>query len=271
MKRFFMLAPLFLLIISGCNEQPKHPQADLIRQASATSMTDQSIIHFIDSLNAISTTLDKEASLIYQKDGISMYVEKYSQSGKPLIYVQHINNTPISTALKTYYFKNDSLIMVHEDHHLTKDTPPLYTESRTYLRNNIVFKKDYRKATSLAALDRQPYTASGTTKTDPEASKDYTKLISSFNQMLMGTGPFELLFDQTISLPEERSIQLKSKDPNGYSASIIVNKSDLFIVDLFQNPSRYKNTPLKLKWKIEDQEAVYIPVDSLRLTGEPLR
>lgn len=269
MKGFFILAPLLLLIISGCNEQPKHPQANLIKQASATSMTDKSIIEFTDSLNAAMPTFDKETSLIYQKDGVSMYVEKYSRNGKPLLYVQHLNNASISNNLKSYYFKNDSLILIRESLSNTKDTPPSYTESRTYLRNNIVFKKDYHKASSLAALKRQPYTAPSTAKTNPEEVTDYTKLIAELDQMLMGTGPFELFFDQIISLPEERTIQLKSKDRNGYSANIVVNQVDIFIGDLLRNSSKYKNTPLKLKWKIVDQEAVYIPADSL--TREPLR
>jgi hypothetical protein len=52
---------------------------------------------------------------------------------------------------------------------------------------------------------------------------------------------------------------LKSKNQNGYQASIRVDEKSTFIDSLLTNPSIFKEEKLKFKWTIKDKDAVYVP------------
>lgn len=245
-----------LLGISGCSQQPKHPQADLISQSAATAMTDKTIAVLADSIDANLSQLEKQSSLVYLQGEQSMYAERYSSNGKPVLYVEQKDNGLLNSETKKYYFKNDSLILVQE----SKKTNNDYTDTRIFLRNNIAFSKAQRKANTASALLTRSYLPLKSGKGNNIPENDYQQNIRTLDEAIAGNNQYEMLFDQFIDVPDENIIQLKSKAQNGYTASILVKEPDAFIDSLKSNPQHFRNEKLNFKWKVEDKEAVYVPV-----------
>ncbi|TDQ10078.1 hypothetical protein [Pedobacter metabolipauper] len=258
MKAICLLSLLTITLYS-CSQGPKHPQADLISQPSATSMTAQSIVAFSDSVDAGLSSQEKHTSLIYSTgDNLSTYVEEYSSNGSPVLFKEYINNETISNTVKQYYFKNDTLVLIKESSKRNKDRAWIFTDIRTYLRNNITFKKESRSAPSFAALKSQPYTE---VKADANAvHDDLTENIRSLKDAVNGKNKYEMIFNEIISSPDERYIVLKGNMQNGYSASIRIKEKDQLIDSILKDPSVFKDEKLALKWEIVDNEAVYVPV-----------
>ncbi|WP_316746842.1 hypothetical protein [Pedobacter gandavensis] len=245
-----------LLSLFACTQQPKHPQADLINQRTATAMTDDEILKYADSINANLATLDKQSSLIFLEGEQSMYVEKYSSNAKPLLYQQNLDNKLISNQSKKYYLKNDSLLLLQEN---IKTNTGL-TESRTFFRNNIVFKKEQRTAANEAALKKQPFLSVRSATTASQTTDNEEKQLKTLEDALAQSGAFVMHFEQFIDIPEESIIQLKGGSRNGYTANVIVRTPDALIDSLQKNPALFKHEKLNFKWEIDDKEAVYVPV-----------
>lgn len=249
------LIPL-LMVLFGCNQQPKHPQADLINQSSAAAMTDESILRYVDSINANLTTLEKQSSLIFLQGEQSMYVEKYNYNGKPVLYEQYLDNKLISDRDTKYYLKNDSLILLQE----TVKTNNGVTETRSYFRNNIAFKKEHRTAPSYAALKKQPFLSVKSATATAQTTGNEEKQLKTMDDAIAQNGQFALHFEQFIDIPEESILQLKSTGQNSYTANVIVRTPDALIDSLQRQPANFKNEKLNFKWEIADKEAVYVPV-----------
>jgi hypothetical protein len=257
MKTSYILSALpVLFTIFSCSQQPKHPQADLISQSAATAMTDKTIGVLADSIDANLAQLEKQSSLVYLQGEQSMYAERYSSNGKAILYVEQRDNGLISSQTKKYYFKNDSLILVQENKKINND----YTDTRIFLRNNIAFSREQRKANSASALQTKPYLSLKSIKDNTIKENDYKQNIRTLDEAIAGNNQYEMLFDQFIDIPGENIIQLKSKAQNGYTASIVVKEPDAFTDSLKADPQSFKNEKLNFKWKVEDKEAVYVPV-----------
>ncbi|NQX40375.1 hypothetical protein SAMN05421820_105255 [Pedobacter steynii] len=250
----FCLPALFTIF--SCSQQPKHPQADLISQSAATAMTDKTIGVLADSIDANLSQLEKQSSLVYLQGEQSMYAERYSANGKAILYVEHRDNGLINSQTKKYYFKNDSLILVQENKKTNND----YTDTRIFLRNNIAFRKEQRKANAASVLQTKPYLSLKSIKDNTTKEEDYKQNIRTLDEAIAGNNQYEMLFDQFIDIPGENIIQLKSKAQNGYTASILVKEPDAFIDSLKSNSQSFRNEKLNFKWKVEDKEAVYVPV-----------
>jgi hypothetical protein len=255
------LSFFLLFILYSCNQKPKHPQADLINQDATTAMTDQSIALYADSLDANPKSLEKQISLVYQIGDVSMYAEQYSYNEEPVMYIENISNEGISSRIRKYYFKNDSLILVKENNKLSKGNGEIYEDKRTYIRNNIAFKRENRSSVSAASLKKKPYTTQQTSGTDKN-DKEFAENIAQLKDAINGVNKFEMLFDNIIPGPDESHILLKSKLPNGYSANVVVNDNDQFIDSLISRPSLFKDKRPNIKWEIRDKEAIYVPVAS---------
>lgn len=255
------LSFFLLFIIYSCNQNPKHPQAGLINQNASTVMTDQDITLYTDSIDANPKDLEKHSSMVYQIGDVSMYVEQYSYNGRTVTYVENISNEGISNRIRKYYFKNDSLIMVKENNKMSKGDGEIYQDKRTYLRNNIAFKRENRSSVSAASLKKKSYTTQRTSGTDKN-DKEFIENIVQMKDAINAVNNFEVLFDNIIPGHDETHILLKSKLPNGYSANVVVNDTDQFIDSLINMPSLFKDRKLNIKWKIKDREAIYVPVAS---------
>ena len=257
MKTSYILYCLPVLFsIFSCNQQPRHPQADLISQSAATAMTDKSIGILADNIDANLAQLEKQSSLVYLQGEQSMYAERYSSNGKAILYVEQRDNGLINSETKKYYFKNDSLILVQENKKASNE----YTDTRIFLRNNIAFSKQQRKANTAPSLLSQPYLPLKSGKDNGLKENDYQQNIRTLEEAIAGNNQYEMLFDQFIDIPGENIIQLKSKAQSGYTASILVREPDAFIDSLKNNPQGFRNEKLNFKWKVEDKEAVYVPV-----------
>jgi hypothetical protein len=266
----FLSLGLLLFTMFSCNYfKSKHPQAALPGEEGATGMTDKSILSFSAAIDRTLNNYKKEFSLIYLSGDLSVYAEKYSAYGDGILYKTYIANGNTSSTIKSYYFKNDSLILVKEQNKLINEGVEIYKNVRTYLRNNVAFKMDSRSASSAAALATLPYLP-----IQPSDNKypeeDYAGDIKSMNDAIAGTDKFEMVFDNITTYPEAHYIFLKSKSPSNYKASLLVNTKDAFIDSLLNFPAVFKDEKLRLKWRIKDNEAVYVPVDSTDTSAKGL-
>jgi len=261
---------IFLFVLQSCNYfKSDHPQAGLPGEDGATGITDNSIRAFSATIDRNLANYKKQYSLIYMSGDLSLYAEKYSAYNDGMLYKTYTANGNTSNTLKSYYLKNDSLILVKEESKIMSDGKEIYKDTRTYLRNNVTFKIDSRTASSAAALATLPYLlVQATDNRYPE--EDYASEIKSMNDAIAGTDKFQMVFDNITTYPDAHYITLKGKSPNNYRASLLVSGRDSFIDSLLNFPSIFKDEQLKLRWKIKDMEAVYVPVDSTSTSASGL-
>ena len=221
-------------------------------------VTEQSIIQYADSLDVQTNTMEKHQSLVYNLGENSLYVEKYSTHGSPVVYKKSLENEGLSSSEKRYYFNNDTLVLIRELDKQIKQNTESFAEIRTFFRNNVAFKKDIRTALSASTLTEQQFSP---LKQVDLSGNDYAADIKMLNDALDGNDKFDLVFDSFLSAPNERYILLKSKIPNGYSANIQVTESDALIDSIIAEPIIFKDQKLKFKWEMKDKEPVYVPVE----------
>ncbi|MEJ5993436.1 hypothetical protein WG904_03320 [Pedobacter sp. Du54] len=259
MKVFgFLLFGLIFTTLVGCNRfKADHPQANLSDENKTTDLTAQSILVFKDSIDKNLSQFDKKQSLVFMLGDLSFYVEQYGDS----LFVEHAYNGAESNSIKRYYFRNDSLILYQTGNELVNEDGVVFKEERTYLRNHTVFRKDGRTATSAAALKSLPYIdISLSENADPD--KSYLDNVNSLKSVLNGVDKFDMVFESIRTYPDSRYITLRSKEPNSYTASILVKERDNFIDSLLNYPILFKDKKLNFNWEVVDREAVYVPVSS---------
>jgi hypothetical protein len=260
MKNTFLLCiGLMMLTFQSCNYfKSKHPQAGLAEDGS-TEMTDKSILQFTAGTDKDLNKFIKEISLVFSTGDLSMYVEKYSMFNGAKLYKTFTTNGITSEIVKSYYFKNDSLILIKEKSKLRNEEGEVFHNVRTYMRNNIIFKIDSRTARSSEAIQKLPYLI-----VQPAGNKypaeSYTDDIKVLDDAVNGVDKFALVFDNITTYPEYHYINLKSATTGNYKSAILVQTRDSFIDSLLTVPSMFKDQKLKIKWKIVDREAVYVPV-----------
>ncbi len=271
MKTIYLFSlGVWLFTLQSCNYfRSTHPQADLAPADGTTGMTDKSILTFSAATDTSLHHLKKESSLIYTTGDLSMYTEKYTGDNNRTLYKIYTANGTISTTVKSYYFKNDSLILVKEQNKWLNEKGEVYKDIRTYLRNNVTFKMDSRTAGSAAALAILPYlNIQHAENKYPE--EDYTGDIKSMNDAINGTDKFEMVFDNITTYPEAHYINLKGKRPDSYKASLLVHTKDGFIDSLLNFPALFKDQKLRLKWRVTEKEAVYVPVGETKTSASGL-
>lgn len=254
---FFIFIGAFCAIL-GCNPfKSDHPQAE-IADPHATDLNTKSILAYSDSIDKNIAKFDRSFSLVYLLGDLSFYVEQFSLNNQTVMLIEHIYNGANNKSLKKYYFKNDSLIFQKINTELANDEGKIFKDVRTYLRSNTVFKTETRTASALATLNAQPFIdVPLSQQATPDQS--YLTAISSLKDVLHGNDKFEMVFDNITTYPDSRYIILKSKMQNNYISSIAVREKDAFIDSLLNDPINFKDQKLNFKWKIEDQEAVYVP------------
>lgn len=270
MKAIYLLCSGFLLLtFQGCDYfKSKHPQANLPENGS-TGMTDKSILSFSAGIDRELNHFKKEVSLVYTTGDLSMYVEKYSAYHDAMLYKTYATNGLTSEMVKSYYFKNDSLILVKEKGKLRNEEGEVYHDARTYMRNHIIFKMDSRTASSAEAIQKLPYLP-----LQPAGNKypveSNIEEIGVMNNAVLGADKFEMVFDNITTYPEYLYINLKSKKQGNYKSAIRINSKDAYIDSLLNMPALFKDQKLKLRWQIADKEAVYVPVASTTTSAKGL-
>lgn len=249
-----------LLMMYSCSQAPKHPQAGYIQQPAATAMTEESINLLGDSIDSGISRFEKQTSLVFQSDEHSMYVERYSYNGKPAMYISNVDDVSKGNIQQRYYFKNDSLMLVREHKRSGNGTDERFTDTYTYLRNNIPFKVSSRSAENENELIRKPFRSIKATPADNEHKGVFQESVQLFEDALQQKNKFDMRFSDYIASGEESYIQLKSSVQNGYTASVVVDAKDAFIDSLINIPSRFRNEKIRLQWKVMDQQAIYVPV-----------
>ena len=238
----------------GCNPfKSDHPQAKLSDQNQSTDLTAKSILIYKDSIDKNLTQLPKTESLVYMLGDLSFYVEQYGDA----LFVEHAYNGAESNSVKKYYFRNDSLILFQSNNEMANEDGAIFKDERVYMRNHTVFKKDGRNAVSAAALNTLAYIDIPLSE-DNQPDKSYLDNVTSLKNVLTGADRFDMVFESIRTYPDSRYITLRSKEPNSYSASVLVKDRDVFIDSLLNFPILFKDKKLNFNWEVRDREAVYI-------------
>ncbi|PST84213.1 hypothetical protein C7T94_05690 [Pedobacter yulinensis] len=260
---------LVALFSSACNKlRSDHPQAGIDRDTTATSLNAANITHYADSIEKMRTQAEKAYSLVYMLGGSSFYTEKYSLRDEPVLYIEHIVNGNGSTT-KCYYLRNDSLVLHKEASTLSNDDAEVFKESRTFFRNGVGFKTDSRTASMYEALQNQPF-LTVQPGDDPAAVPAYKNLLANLETLedaLHRRNRFDMVFDNITAHPEAAYIVLKSKDPNGYTSSVLVKDRDAWVDSVENNVGMFKDKHLNVRFRIENGEAIYAGSEADQMAG----
>lgn len=251
----FLAIGLICTTLISCNPfKSDHPQANLSDENKTTDLTAQSILSYKDSINKNLTLLPKSQSLVYMLGELSFYVEKYGNS----LVVEHAYNGAENNSIKKYYFRNDSLILFQSSNEIANEESVAFKEERIYMRNHTVFKKDGRTAASADALKSLAFIDIPLSE-NINPDKSYLDHVTSLKNILSATDKFDMVFESIRTYPDTRYITLRNKEPNSYTAGILVKEKDSFIDSLLNHPALFKDKKLDFKWEIMDREAIYIP------------
>lgn len=267
MRSCFLILSVLLSTVFSCTFKSDHPQADLI-EGAVTGLNSAKISAFATYMNTNNSTFNKQYSLVYMLGDNSLYVEKFTDAKNNKVYYEHVNNGSASSMLNKYYFQNDSLVLVEISNRQNtsnsgtanadnNEEGSLFRDTRIFLRNNTLFKKESRTASSAVALGSLPYLA---VNSDKQAEEEhYFEKIKVLDDAILQRNKFEMVFDNITTYPDSRFLTLKSKIQNSYTASILINQTNGFIDSLLHYPSVFKDESLNFKWNVKDNEAVYVP------------
>lgn len=247
-------------LLSSCqNFKSDHPQSQLVGQSSETSMTAESVIAFAEDIEHSKDNLKKLSSLVYQRGQEKLFVEHYFNDHGDQVYIE--NQQPESTmerSSRRFYLKNDSLVLVTENKIESGSTGKVYLESRTYLRNYTVFKREAKSASNLSALTASAYQEQDIKLETADYKTDMARLRDALNR----SGDFKLVFDKITEYPDASFMELKNKSPNGYTATVELQSKDAFIDSLKRDPLHFRENKLNFNWKVEGMDAIYVPSGS---------
>lgn len=257
-KTSFYSLVCVLLLLGSCQQKPKHPQAGLINQSSATGLDEQGVIAFAEDIEHGKNNLKKLSSLVYKRGQENFFVEQYFNDHGDQVLIAHEQALPsMAESSKRYYFKNDSLILVTTSAQHIEGNGQSYEESRTYLRNYTVFKRESKFANSTAELSTAAFQPSNTSPVE-----DYKASVERLLDALQRRNEFDLVFDKITRYPDASFISLKSANPNGYTAEVELQAADSFVDSLMRDPAHFRNNKINFNWKVEDMQAIYVPSGS---------
>lgn len=255
-----------LLLFSSCQQKPKHPQAGIINQSSTTALDEKAVIAFAEDIEHSKDNLKKLSSLVYNRGQENFFVEHYFNDHGDQVLVAHQQTLPtMEESSKRYYFRNDSLILVTASTEEIVGNEKSYEESRTYLRNYTVFKRESKVANSASELSTAAFQPA---KTVP--AEDYKASVSRMMDALQRKNDFELVFDKITRFPDASFISLKSANPNGYTAQVELQTADAFVDSLIHDPVHFRNSKINFNWKVEDMQAIYVPSGSTSTSARGL-
>ena len=255
---FLMIIALFATTLGGCNKfKSDHPQSEIADQ-QATDLTSKTILEYTKLIDKNIPKLSKETSLVYMLGETSFYVERYLENEKTILLVEHVYNGGVTNSLKKYYFKNDSLILEKSESKVANDDGTIFKDSRTFIRNNTIFKVDGRTASSEGAIQTLAFIDVPLSQ-NKTADQTILENAKSLTDILEGKERFSMVFESITTYPDSRYIILSNKTENSYTASILVKQRDQFIDSLLTDPGLFKNQKLNIKWVVQDHEAIYLP------------
>lgn len=256
-----------LLLLGSCRNKSDHPQAGIINQSSTTGLNEKAVIEFAEDIEHSRDNLKKLSSLVYKTGQENFFVEKYFNDHGDQVLIAHRQTLPaLAESSRRYYFRNDSLILVTSSSSQQEANNTIFEESRTYLRNYTVFKREVKYASTAEELNTAAF------KTlDAKADEDFEASVRQLQDALEGRNNFELVFDGIARYPDASFITLKSRNPNGYTAQVQLKDKDAFVDSLQRDPARFKSSKINFNWKIENMQAVYVPSGSTSTSASGLK
>lgn len=259
-------AVCLIMLSASCQQKSSHPQAGIINQSSATGLNEQAVIAFAEDIEHGKDNLKKLSSLVYSRGQENFFVEQYFNDHGDQVLIAHEQRLPSQEASsKRYYFKNDSLILVTASLHHNEGQERAFEESRTYLRNYTVFKRESKVAGSTAELSTAAFKPVGT-----GPAEDYKAAVERMFDALQRKRDFELVFDKITRYPDASFISLKSTNPNGYTAQVALQSADAFVDSLLRDPAHFRNNKINFNWKVKDMQAIYVPSGSTSTSANGL-
>ncbi len=253
---YFHLLGIFL--IAACRPAGNdHPQAHLRDPHQATTLTSDSILLYVQQMDLKLPQAKKQSSLLYLLGDISFYVEKYTYGQGISLLKEWIRNGNDSRSIKKYYFRNDSLLLYTQRHSLVHEDDLIVKDSRTFFRNLTQFRQENRTAASELAIKQVPFMESSSNQLI--ADQRYLENIQTLEEILAGSGRFEMAFEGMNVFPDARYLLLRSPLQRSYSATVLIPEKDAFIDSLLNEPALFKNRRIYFKWEIREEEAVYVP------------
>ncbi len=264
-----LMCLVILFSTAGCKYfKSDHPQSEMINQAATTGMNEESIREFATHLDETTGQLNKTYSLVYTMGEGSMYVEQYANAEGDRLLLEHTKND-LTNAVRKYYFKKDSLLLVSEHNIRNTEKGKVVRDTKTYLRNFVVFKRAGRTAESDAAIQSLPFLP--VKNEEGNTTEDFRDHIRTLQDALQQKDKFDMVFDNVTTYPDAAFVMLKSKAQNGYRASVRLAGKDRYVDSLVNHPENFRNERLNLNWTISNGTAIYVPEESTSTSASGLK
>lgn len=248
MKTLKIAAPLILLLILALScFLPKKNKDNKLNSISA-------ILDYKDSIDCCLANLKRQKSLPFSAGDYTFLITKYFQSDKTTVLVEQGDSGEYGSVEKRYYLKNGTLALYTEKAVHTLDTL-LYTEARAFYNNGSQFAAETKTASNKEDLLKTPFRKSKSLAVHIKTA------LRHYEDALNETGQFDLAFDEIIEYPKAVYIVLGPTGLNPYRSALLIRKQDNFIRELINNPLSYRGRRLKMNWKKENSEYVYVSGD----------
>jgi hypothetical protein len=240
----------------------------MVNQAATTGMNEESIREFSTHLDETTGQLNKTYSLVYTTGDGSMYVEQYANAEGDRLLLEH-TNSDLGNAVRKYYFKKDSLILVSAHNIQNTEKGKVVSDTKTYLRNFVVFKRAGRTAASEQAIQALPFLP--VKNEEGNTTEDFRAHIRTLQDALQQKDKFDVVFDNVTTYPDAAFVMLKSREQNGYKASVRLTGKDQYVDSLINYPENFRNERLNLKWTVSNGTAIYVPEESTSTSASGLK
>lgn len=242
---------LSAVCLSFCKNQNSDISRSGVKPGTYTYNREQ-ILSWADSVNRMLPFIQKQHSLIYELQGTSFYVSKYTRDDSALLYVEHVMQAESQVAEKRYYMRRGQLCLYTEVC-INRDRPDTTTEKALYFNNN---KLEHAERW---LTDNVKAGTESLVKAIKPDRKDQFNDLQRFEDALKQRGEFDLAFQGITTSPHASYLILSRNSIKAYRAVLKINSSDDLIRDLSSNPSKYTGSKLDVDYMItEAKNAVYI-------------
>ena len=210
-----------------------------------------SILVYKDSVDRSVNDLQKNKSLPYTTDDYTFLLTSYSRNDKTVMLIEKGESGEFENKEKRYYLKNGNLVLYTETVVKRSDSLRI-RESRAFYSNGRHFLSEIRGAGDTVSLAERKFQRS------TPLLVNVKKTFKHFHDALNQKGQFDLAFEAIVEYPKARYIVLQHPNVNPYRSSLLIRKQDDFISELIKDPADYRGRKLKMSWRKQGDEYVYL-------------
>lgn len=244
------LTLIILLILSSCTKSTDQVKTS-INSASGEAIK-QKILSFSKNVDSLSRESIKQESLIYTLGDYSFYVSRYLKDSQISLYIEHGHRLGYGEIENRYYLKEGKVVLFIHDIYRSKDEL-VFKTVRTFYQNGEVLFSDQKTAKTKEGLAKINYQTNDTPYAN--VAGDMQKL----NDAIYQRGRFDLILEGITQYPKAQYLILSQNIFNAYRAALLIEKKDILIDLITNNPDKYRGRKLKVRWNIKDKnQAVYV-------------